>query len=103
MNFTTAKIKLELVSINSVNYEDAYKVKVTVDGKVSHRYYSIETGFLVSEEETDDNNNVVTTNYGDYKEVNNVKFPFYMELPAQKLEFSTTSLEVNKDLKDSSF
>ena len=95
--------QLELVSINSVNYEDAYKVKVTVDGKVSHRYYSIETGFLVSEEETDDNNNVVTTNYGDYKEVNNVKFPFYMELPAQKLEFSTTSLEVNKDLKDSSF
>lgn len=95
--------QLELVSINSVNYEDAYKVKVTVDGKVSHRYYSIETGFLVSEEETDDNNNVVTTNYGDYKEVNNIKFPFYMELPAQKLEFSTTSLEVNKDLKDSSF
>ena len=95
--------QLELVSINSVNYEDAYKVKVTVDGKVSHRYYSIETGFLVSEEETDDNNNVVTTNYGDYKEVDNVKFPFYMELPAQKLEFSTTSLELNKDLKDSSF
>ena len=51
----------------------------------------------------DDNNNVVTTNYGDYKEVNNVKFPFYMELPAQKLEFSTISLEVNKDLKESSF
>ena len=45
----------------------------------------------------------MTTNYGDYKEVNNVKFPFYMELPAQKLEFSTTSLEVNKDLKESSF
>ena len=35
--------------------------------------------------------------------IDNVKFPFYMELPAQKLEFSTTSLELNKDLKDSSF
>ena len=49
--------QLELVSINSVNYQDAYKVKVTVDGNESHRYYSVETGFLLSSEETDDNNN----------------------------------------------
>ena len=95
--------ELELVSINSVNYEDAYKVKVTVDGKESHRYYSVESGFLLSKEDTDDNNNVVTTNYGDYQSVQNVMFPFYMELPAQKLEFKTSSIEINKEIKDSSF
>ena len=95
--------QLELVSINSVNYEDAYKVKVTVNGNESHRYYSVETGFLLSSEETDDNNNVITTNYGDYQSVENVMFPFFMELPAQKLEFKTTSVIFNKELKDSSF
>ena len=95
--------ELELVSINSVNYQDAYKVKVTVDGKESHRYYSVESGLLLSTEDTDDNNNVVTTNYGDYQSVQNVMFPFYMELPAQKLEFKTNSIEINKEIKDSSF
>ena len=95
--------ELELVSINSVNYQDAYKVKVTVDGKESHRYYSVESGLLLSKEDTDDNNNVVTTNYGDYQSVQNVMFPFYMELPAQKLEFKTSNIEINKEIKDSSF
>ena len=95
--------ELELVSINSVNYQDAYKVKVTVDGKESHRYYSVESGLLLSTEDTDDNNNIVTTNYGDYQSVQNIMFPFYMELPAQKLEFKTTSVEINKEIKDSSF
>ncbi len=95
--------ELELVSINSVNFQDAYKVKVTVDGKESHRYYSVESGLLLSTEDTDDNNNIVTTNYGDYQSVQNVMFPFYMELPAQKLEFKTSSIEINKEIKDSSF
>ena len=95
--------ELELVSINSVNYQDSYKVKVTVDGKESHRYYSVESGLLLSKEDTDDNNNVVTTNYGDYQSVQNIMFPFYMELPAQKLEFKTSSIEINKEIKDSSF
>ena len=95
--------ELQLVSINSVNYQDAYKVKVTIDGKESHRYYSVESGLLLSKEDTDDNNNVVTTNYGDYQSVQNVMFPFYMELPAQKLEFKTSSIEINKEIKDSSF
>ena len=39
------------------------------------------------------NNNVVTTNYGDYQSIENIMLPFYMELPAQKLEFKTTSVE----------
>ena len=95
--------QLELVSINSVNYQDAYKVKVIVDGNESHRYYSVETGFLLSSEETDDNNNIITTNYGDYQSVENIMFPFFMEMPGQKLEFKTTSVIFNKELKDSSF
>ena len=90
------------MSINSVNYEDAYKVKVTIKGKESHRYYSVESGFLLSSEETDDNNNVITTNYG-IMISRKCNVPVFMELPAQKLEFKTTSVIFNKELKDSSF
>ena len=118
--------ELELVSINSINYEDAYKVKVTVNNKESYRYYSVESGLLLSTEDKDDNNNIITTNYGDYKDYelsssnievvtpnNNIgtdmsfnkriKLPYYMELPSQKLEFKTKSVELNSELSDSSF
>jgi len=95
--------QLELISINSVNYEDAYKIKISVDGKESHRYYSVESGFLLSSEEADDNNNIITTNYGDYQSIDSIMFPFFMELPAQKLEFKMTSITINEELKDSSF
>ena len=95
--------QIELVSINSVNFEDAYKIKLTKNGKESHRYYSVETGLLLSTEVTDDSNNVITTNFGDYRSVNNIMLPFYMSLPAQKIEFKTTKYELNKEIKDSSF
>ena len=95
--------QLELISINSVNYEDAYKIKISVNGKESHRYYSVESGFLLSSEEADDNNNIITTNYSDYQSIDNIMFPFFMELPAQKLEFKMTSITINEELKDSSF
>lgn len=95
--------QIELVSINSVNFEDAYKIKLTKNGKESHRYYSVETGLLLSTEVTDDSNNVITTNFGDYRSVNNIVLPFYMSLPAQKIEFKTTKYELNKEIKDSSF
>ena len=32
-----------------------------------------------------------------------IKLPYYMELPSQKLEFKTKSVELNSELSDSSF
>ena len=95
--------QLELVSINSIDYQDAYKVKITEGEKVSYRFYSIDSALLLSEEEEDDNNNIISKNYGDYRDVNGIKFPFYIEIPSQKLEFNVTEILINEELKDSDF
>ena len=67
--------QLELVSINSIDGEDVYKVKVTKNDKVSYRLYNVETGYLISLEEEDDNKNISSTKYGDYKNVNSIMVP----------------------------
>ena len=95
--------QLELVSINSIDYQDAYKVKITEGEKVSYRFYSIDSALLLSEEKEDDNNNIISQNYGDYRDVNGIKFPFYIDIPSQKLELNITEILINEELKDSDF
>ena len=95
--------EIELISINSIDFKDAYKVKITEGEKVSYRYYSVDSGLLLSVEEQDDNNNIVSTNYSDYRDVNGIKFPFNTEIPSQKLELNMTEILINKELKDSDF
>ena len=94
--------ELELLSINSINFNDAYKVKVTEGEKVSYRYYSVDSGLLLSVEEEVDNN-IVSRNYNDYRLVNGIKFPFYTEIPSQKLELNITEILINEELKESDF
>ena len=94
--------------MNQINYEDAYKVKVTDDGEVSYRYYSVETGYLLSTEDVDENNNISTVFFSDYRSVNSIMFPFKMVIPKSAqmpfdLEFNFKSIEPNKPLKTSSF
>ncbi len=95
--------QLELVSINSIDYQDAYKVKITEGEKVLYRFYSIDSALLLSEEEEGENNNIISKNYGDYRDVNGIKFPFYIDIPSQKLEFNITEILINEELKDSDF
>ncbi len=94
--------ELELLSINSIDFNDAYKVKVTEGEKVSYRYYSVDSGLLLSVEEEVDNN-IVSTNYNDYRLVNGIKFPFYTEIAAQGLKLNITEILINEELKDSDF
>ena len=95
--------EIELISINSIDFKDAYKVKITEGEKVSYRYYSIDSGLLLSEEQQDDSNNITSENYGDYRDVNGIKFPFYIDIPSQKLELNITEILINEELKDSDF
>jgi len=95
--------EIELISINSIDFKDAYKVKITEDKKVSYRYYSVDSSLLLSGEEQDDNNNITSQNYGDYRDVNGIKFPFYIDIPSQKLELNITEILINVELKDSDF
>jgi len=95
--------EIELMSINSIEFQDVYKVKVTEGEKVSYKYYSIDSGLLLSEDKEDDNNNITSQNYGDYRDVNGIKFPFYIDIPSQKLELNITEILINEELKDSDF
>ena len=95
--------EIELISINSIDFKDAYKVKITEGEKVSYRYYSVDSSLLLSGEEQDDNNNITSQNYGDYRDVNGIKFPFYIDIPSQKLELNITEILINEELKDSDF
>ena len=95
----------ELLSINSIDGEDVYKVKVVKNEKTSYRYYAVESGYLISIEEEDENKNISSTKYGDYRSVNGIMMPYFMQVNAggQNLEFNTTEVLVNNELKDSDF
>ena len=95
----------ELLSINSIDGKDVYKIKVVKNEKTSYRYYSVESGYLISIEEEDENKNISSTKYGDYRSVNGIMMPYFMQVNAggQNLEFNTTEVMVNTELKDSDF
>jgi predicted Zn-dependent peptidase len=95
----------ELLSINSIDGEDVYKIKVVKNEKTSYRYYSVESGYLISKEEEDENKNISSTKYGDYRSVNGIMMPYFMQVNTggQNLEFNTTEVMVNTELKDSDF
>ena len=95
--------EIELMSINSIDFKDAYKVKITEGEKVSYRYYGVDSGVLISVEKQDDTNNIVSTNYGDYRDIDGIKFPFSTEIPSQKLELNVAEILINEELKDSDF
>ena len=95
--------EIELISINSIDFKDEYKVKITEGEKVSYRYYSIDSGLLLSEEQQDDSNNITSQNYSDYRDVNGIKFPFNINTPSQKIELNITEILINEELKDSDF
>ena len=98
--------QIELVSINSIDNDDVYKIKLIKNEKISFRYYNVESGLLISVEEQDENKNISSTmKYGDYRKVDGVMVPFYIEQNAggQNLEFVTTEVLINTPLKDSDF
>ena len=99
------KDQTELLSINSIDGEDVYKVKVVKNEKTSYRFYAVESGLLISVEEEDENKNISSTKFGDYRNVNGIMLPYFMQVNAggQELEFNTTEVLINSDLKNSDF
>ena len=97
--------QMELVSINSIDGSDVYKVKITKNDANSYRYYSMESGLLISIEEEDENKNITSRKYGDYRDVDGIMVPHLMQMnnAGQELEFNTIEVLINIPLKDSDF
>ena len=97
--------QIELINISAIDGEDVYKVKVVKNEKTSYRYYSTESGYLVSVDSEDANKNIVSVKYGDYKNIEGLWAPHLMQINqgGQVIEFITAEVLINTPLKDSDF
>jgi hypothetical protein len=101
--------KIELTGIESVEGKDAYVLVITTDSGKTTNYYDVASGLKVKKSETAKGPGgqevVQDTSYGDYKEVDGIKFPYKMIAPAagQKIEFTTINVKVNTPLTKADF
>ena len=97
--------QIELINISAIDGEDVYKVKVIKNEKTSYRYYSTESGYLVSVDSEDANKNIVSVKYGDYKNIEGLWAPHLMQINqgGQVIEFIATEVLINTPMKDSDF
>ncbi|MDU8884927.1 pitrilysin family protein [Yeosuana sp. MJ-SS3] len=105
---------LNLESIVSIDENDVYKIKISIDGKDTYRYYDIKTGLLLrtettsypidSNEESQSQAIILIVDYGDYKLVNDVLYPHqtYISGP-QSFNFNISNIIINEGVTDTDF
>lgn len=99
---------VSLVSIVDIDGADSYKVKVIKGDDASYRYYDVTSNLLVQEESTTkaQGQEVTTTvKYGNYSEVNGVKFPYAQTIMAgpQTMSMNIKNVKVNEGVTDADF
>ena len=108
MPFDELKLSLKtgvtLDGIESFNGAEAYVIK---DGKTT-LYYDVKSGFKIGKavvQEANGQKMTQITNFGDYKEVKGIKFPFKtsMSFGPQEIEFKTTDVKINEGVTDADF
>ena len=98
------KADVTLDGIESFNGSDAYVIK---NGK-STLYYDVTSGLKIGKavvQEANGQKMTQITNFGDYKEVKGIKFPFKTSLSfgPQEIEFKTTEVKINEGVTDADF
>ena len=98
------KTGVTLDGIESFNGAEAYVIK---DGKTT-LYYDVKSGFKIGKavvQEANGQKMTQITNFGDYKEVKGIKFPFKtsMSFGPQEIEFKTTDVKINEGVTDADF
>ncbi|MCH7964762.1 MAG: hypothetical protein IH852_12585 [Bacteroidetes bacterium] len=102
-------VSLELTGIETVDSTDCYKIELTSEvGTNWVQFYSIDSGLKIKEVkeiETTQGSFQQETFYGDYKEVDGLKFPFKIKqsFGMQTIEMNVSSIKLNMGLKDSVF
>lgn len=94
-----------LEGIENVDGEEAYVVKMD---KTTTNYYSKETGLKIRQVKTlqqGPQTMTIPITYGDYREVNGVKFPFSLSqtMGAMTLDFDVSEVKVNDGVTDADF
>jgi hypothetical protein len=89
--------------IAEVDGKDAYVVELSGEGRSTQEYFDAETG-LKLKTVIHSASGPQTTSYGDYREVNGLKFPYLITVSSQvDIVFKVTDLKVNSGLKDDEF
>ncbi len=91
--------------IENIDGKDAYAIKLS-DKRIA--FYDVETGLKVQETTKVDANGQevsITINYGDYKEVNEIKMPFAINqsFGPQKIEFTVKEIKLNEGVTNEDF
>ncbi len=101
-------VETELVGIEKVNGEDAYKMKVVhANGNKHYDFFDKETGLKVKSQQTissQGNEMTQVQQFSDYQEINGVKFPFTIEISGmQNMTMKAKNIEVNPGFEEGFF
>lgn len=103
-------VETKLIGIEKVDVADAYAVEVTYpSGTKVTQYYDVESGFKIRQTrvaKTPQGEMPMSTEFGDYKEVNGIYFPHLVVQPmggGMKMNIKTESIEVNPEISDDTF
>lgn len=95
--------------VEKINEKDAVKIKLQLpSGTKWYMYFDLESGFKVREDrevQTQMGSGVQTIDYGDYKEIEGIKYPFKIvqTFGGQAVDVTVTSIKINKGLADDLF
>lgn len=99
---------LSLESIIGIDGKDTYKVKVSLNGKDSFRYYEVDSGYLVRVEKTTEvqgQSFTTVENYGNYSPVKEVMYPYSLSITTgpQVIQMNVTNHRVNEGVTEADF
>lgn len=101
LQYDALGIALTLEGVEEIEGTETYRLLLTYpSGKQSTQFYDIKTGLKIME-----SGEQGSVNYGDYRAVNGVKFPFAMtqQMGPQSIDLNILSVKVNSKLKDDLF
>ncbi|MCO6496249.1 MAG: insulinase family protein [Chitinophagaceae bacterium] len=111
--YFTDGFDVKVAGVEKIDGKDAYKLTVKMpSGLERSEWYDVESGFLVKNEASltmEGQEIVQTTEYKDYREVGNLKFPFSMVLEVstamgqQEMTIKLTSIKVNEGVSKEDF
>lgn len=106
--YDTLSIEKKLAGIEKIEDRDAYKVDYTAGGNTWSDFFDKESGLKVQRRAMNDTprgKSEVVVKFGDYKEVNGVKFPFSRTQKFGQFEMvmETQSVKINKGIDDKQF
>lgn len=106
LHYEPSAVSLE--SMISIDGKDAYKVKVTLNGKDTFRYYEVESGYLVRVEKTTEAQGQTFTtveDFGNYSPVKEMMYPYSMSVTTgpQVIKMNVTNHRVNEGVTEEDF